>query len=950
MHLIVYRDGSTNQPQPRRKSKPGKPAMDQIFDMQAGRVAVEEGVLDYDNRAARYDFQQRMLPLDFAANDVSLGMSYVPASAGAKESYRIEAGATDLNLARGTGSKTEEQVHGHVQATLDLMRDGAWLQRLLVSARGSDGKEQVLEVSGRFDDFAHPRWQAKMNGVLDVRLLEPITGYPFAPEGLARVNLAADGAGGGFRIDGHVHVDNGAWVCGDIKARGVIVDARVHADRARLLIDNVVARLPHGGELDGTVDLTHWQPAAENEPRLVPAALRVTRGVRPGAIGGQTTVGAADQTIPVDGKVTAQLKNVPLDAVLDIVSQPPFQRLGIDALLNGPAEATWSKGDNDTVVVTTNLALSPSGHAVSGDGTSPRAEAPANGAIDATYRQHDGSVDVRMLELHLPESTFEASGRLGAYPMNSATALAVNFHSRNLNEFDTVLRGLGLVRAGRAGAAALPARLGGQADFTGTWAGSLLRPLIAGTLKATQLSLEMPAAANDPAKQPRFVNFDSAEATGSYSDTRIAIDHGTFQRGAERLALSGTLDAASGPAGGGGFPPFRQNAGERVGHGSAGASADARFDRDSELHVKVQAVQVGVDDLQPFVSARLPFTGALDAQFEMNGPLGEPGGSGWVELRGGTLFGQAVTRIHAQGSLAKKVLKLNAVNASAAGGSLTGTGSYDFASRRIEARAQVAGMELAQLAWIQRNGISTSGKLGISISGSGTFDDPRFEAHAAVAGLVVNGEQLGVMEAVARTANRAVDYDVKTQLAGAELNLHGRTDLHGDHATDNRLEFSKFDVGALLKMAHVESLTAESAMNGTITLSGPLARPEQLRGEAHLGQLEMTLAGVHLKGEGGAHATLADGRIHMDPMHVTGEDTDVHAFGHGDGERRPTARPGGQRHHQPEAGGDTRSGPDGERNDDVRSGGARAAAESRIARAASSSRTAHCRWKTCPTG
>ena len=28
LHLIVYPDGSTNQPQPRRKRKPGEPAMD----------------------------------------------------------------------------------------------------------------------------------------------------------------------------------------------------------------------------------------------------------------------------------------------------------------------------------------------------------------------------------------------------------------------------------------------------------------------------------------------------------------------------------------------------------------------------------------------------------------------------------------------------------------------------------------------------------------------------------------------------------------------------------------------------------------------------------------------------------------------------------------------------------------------------------------------------------
>ena len=62
-------------------------------------------------------------------------------------------------------------------------------------------------------------------------------------------------------------------------------------------------------------------------------------------------------------------------------------------------------------------------------------------------------------------------------------------------------------------------------------------------------------------------------------------------------------------------------------------------------------------------------------------------------------------------------------------------------------------------------------------------------------------------------------------------------------------------------------------------MEGPLAHTEQLRGEARLQELEATVAGVHLKSEGGVHATLANDRIRLDPLHVTGEDTDMRAQG-----------------------------------------------------------------------
>ena len=86
--------------------------------------------------------------------------------------------------------------------------------------------------------------------------------------------------------------------------------------------------------------------------------------------------------IPVDGKVIAKVEGVSLDAVLDIVGQPPFQRLGIDGRLNGTAIAIWNKGDVNTLSVESLLRISPSDHAVAG-------EVPATGLIDGAMAMRD---------------------------------------------------------------------------------------------------------------------------------------------------------------------------------------------------------------------------------------------------------------------------------------------------------------------------------------------------------------------------------------------------------------------------------------------------------------------------------------------------------------------------------------------------------------------------------
>ena len=124
VHLIVYPDGSTNQPHPRNPRRSRKSAIDTLFDMRAGHIAVEQGMLHYDNRAAAFDFQNRYAPLDFEANDVSVLLRYLPAAKGTPETYRIEAGAADLNLSRAAPRGKSTPVHGTLQATIDLERAG----------------------------------------------------------------------------------------------------------------------------------------------------------------------------------------------------------------------------------------------------------------------------------------------------------------------------------------------------------------------------------------------------------------------------------------------------------------------------------------------------------------------------------------------------------------------------------------------------------------------------------------------------------------------------------------------------------------------------------------------------------------------------------------------------------------------------------------------------------
>ena len=187
-----------------------------------------------------------------------------------------------------------------------------------------------------------------------MRLLDPILGYPFTPDGLARMNLAAAGEMGDYRIDGPVHVDNGAFVAPGINARNLQVDTLVHTDPTLMHFAGVKLRFAQGGQVDGDLQLDHWAPHPPDHAIVVaaPAPVNPSGPSRPRhfwnrrknpappsppPIARDILVKKPDQDITVKGKIASTFDNVALDTILDIVGQKPFDRLGVDTLLNGPA-------------------------------------------------------------------------------------------------------------------------------------------------------------------------------------------------------------------------------------------------------------------------------------------------------------------------------------------------------------------------------------------------------------------------------------------------------------------------------------------------------------------------------------------------------------------------------------------------------------------------------------
>jgi translocation and assembly module TamB len=890
IHLIVYPDQTTNQPHPRTPPKSSHSGLDSFFDLKASHIAVEQGMIHLDVRADTLDVQNRYQPLDFEADDASLILQYAPDNGTVPESYHVEAGIADLNLARGM-QRTPAQVEGLLQASIDLTRKAAYLRSLRLTAHARGAKDQTLQVAGSLEDFAHPHWQAQITGYLDLRLLDPVLGYPSAPEGIAHLNLTSSGTANTFRIDGPLHVEHASYIDIGVNARDIDLNTRVHADNSELHISQVAVRPHQGGEIDGDVDLHNWLPVtpvaavmeAEKQPSKRASIFsrfdkKQSEPFPQAPLSHDTLVKKPDTINPVDGKVTANFKSVTLDTVLDLVGNGPFQRLGLNTVFDGPAEAVWTSGDVNTLTVHAALNARAPVQTLTG-------EVAANGIIDATYTHRDGGVEIKTLTFTMPSSHIEAHGHIGAFPITSPTSLKVDGQSRNLSDFDAVLRDLGLSHEGKSGVAALPVALHGQADFHMMWTGSLLSPQLNGSLKATKISIEIPAAANDPSAQPRWISWDEIDADGNYDAENILIAHSHLSRGSSQISVEGTITAA---------PPVPPNPADlirpnstrhssvvrgQVVRAKSGVDEKPSFSSASLIHANVHATRVSLADLLPLTGVDVPITGMLDAQIEADGTLSSPGGSGWAQLTDAVVYGEPVAHARAQASLKNHLLNLTSLTAQSAAGSVNASGTYNLTAKQFNMEAHGNNLDLSQVKYLHSLSDNAQGHLTFSATASGTRDDPRIDGHADLAGLMYEGKPLGSAQLTAHTVNRALAYDLTSHSETAELQVHGQTELRGDFTTQAQAQFSRFNLGSALKLAHVESITADSSIAGTATVSGPLRYPDRLRGELRLDQAAFAVADVRLHTEGPLHASLEGSRIHLDQLHIVGDQTDLRTEG-----------------------------------------------------------------------
>jgi translocation and assembly module TamB len=873
-HLIIDKDGKTNQPVPKHPRESKTPLSDTLLDLKAKKVELANGVALLNDRA---------IPFDLAAQDLEAEVHYISKG----DMY----GATiDLNDLR-TKMPQEPQAQSTLHMEAQLGRDKVALTKLTFHS----GKSSVLNATASLNQFAKPEWQAQANGTLELRQIQILAGVDGLNAGTADLELNAHNCNTtpavaqkrppfwqrthpqknekpstavlppdpdcptGYLVVGKAKVHNAAYRNVNVNLHDVNGGGQLHITPTEMLLTALTGTLPGGGSAEGRLRITNWLGEV---PANAPAASPTTKAAVATANKTAVAVGAKP---PVTGKVAlpkvqsahayldAVITKIPLRTIMDVTAPEHYGDLGFDTAVSGPVKVEWggSTADvADTVEVDGNLTVAPTGVKRAG----ALSNIPVTGQVLAHYTGKTEVVQIQHMAFQTPESTLEGSGVLGVSLGDRFTSLRVDLVVHDLGEYDQLLQTLDLEANGKKGTAAIPVVLHGAMQFNGTAVGEIRDLDVKGHLQASSVEAKFGTTTD--------VMIDSVVADAEYSpNSGVAVASSTIKRGTAVLNVAGTIR------------PRKEV--------SARGVATYFWDDGMAVDTNVQLEKASVDDVLQIAGqeGHVPLTGTIEVHAHAAGLLNDLAGKGQVTLSNGVVYGEPYESAAADLGVQGCTIEASRVVVKMHGMQISGNGGYDLTTEKLHGHVEGNGLQLSKFKTVQDRKVDADAVLSVVADANGTLTEPGLKANVKLANVKMDGQGVGQLTADLHSEGKVLFFTANSLLVGAKLDASGQTQLTGNFDTQAKLTFGGLDANRVVDIFAPGKVDVQSSLGGEIALTGPLKTPKALSGRAELNEFDLKLQGIELKTAETLKLSLQDGVVRLEQVHITGQDTDMRAGG-----------------------------------------------------------------------
>jgi translocation and assembly module TamB len=781
VNLIVFRDGTTNIPQPKVHKPPSqRSSLQTVVDLAVQRFEIENGLLEYAQQkssfAARGENLRVLLNYNAANPSYQGNLSIDPVLVTAVDRpplrVRVDLPVTIENdaviIARGKFSTAQSQIL--IDASLHD------LNAPIVSVSAS-AAISLPELERDFPGSAPKTLNARLagraelnNSVFEVQTADlTLGGSTFHASGtLDPSRNTAVAIHGNLALDelGRLLKTGSSKPSGSLELNG---NAKLDS-RNNYAVDGTLRS--HGLSLrSSTVQLSKVEVSS---PFHIDPALISLDTLRIDALGGR--LGAKViirnlQQLSVEGS----LRNFALPV---LVSAATGKRLDYDGAMNGSFTA---KGDlkasgSTGYQAAARLEISPGSHGV-----------PLSGNINGGYSGATGEIRLRQSYLAMPHTRIDLSGALNEH-------LDIKAVSRNLNDF-LPLANFGAAQPLRT----LPIALeGGAAVLDAQVAGELSAPRIRGHLDFNKFAVERRS-------------FERLTLDLSGSPASVAVTNGFLTSAGLRSDFDASLGLRK-------WKPVPQ----------------------SPLTANMTIRNGDFGDLLAIAGgSRIPASGKVTVDAHVHGTYGNPLGAATFEVAGGAAYDQPFSRLYAGVNFGDGLITLSRAELDAAGGSATINGTFQHPRETVrtghaEFHIAINDVQLANIQPLQQRSAGAAGLIELSADSAADLRVVNGKTEALVSnvrldlagrGLRVHNQNAGNLTATARTANQSVSYELKSDFAGSDIRLNGRTALASNYATTAAASIRSLPLEKALQIGGQGAIPVRGDLSATAHLTGTRQTP-----------------------------------------------------------------------------------------------------------------------------
>jgi len=491
IHLILNRDGTTNQPEPAVTSQDSTSAA-QLFALAVNRFDVRNGELLLN---------EKVMPFQFAAERVSASMAYSAADKtyDGNISLALSAPGRKAMLQKESGSKNGLSLHGDLDLHFLLHPASAEIKSLSIRVEHS-----TLTASGSVANYSRPEIHLRFDTSIDLlRIFNPGRG-PGVQSGHFDARGTAVYLDGRYEFEGNAAIHDLGWRNAALRVSHVEMSSPFSVTREKILLPKLTIHAL-GGHAQGEAQMVNW-----NAPE------------------------AGGKSAPLQTRIALQVSGAQVQETIRALSSPifPLDKASLTGSMAGNVNISWT-GDSSNLIAALSLDVNPPEN-------SAASQVPLTAKLQATYYHNSDRLDVAGLNAATRDMRLNAVGTLG----QQNTRLKVGFNANDLRELQPVLDAFSIETQ-------VSIVVHGRASFNGAIFGKLSRPSATGHLDIADFdtlvhSSLLPAASGARAKPTPDgmlrTHWDSAIADVSWTPAQLSAQSGMLRRGVSQIGFSGSVN------------------------------------------------------------------------------------------------------------------------------------------------------------------------------------------------------------------------------------------------------------------------------------------------------------------------------------------------------------------------------------------------------------------------